>query len=113
MLTIRKDQFDAMDHDVRVRNIGDIIRKAFPDACEQLGSALLTERIETGLQKAESHGITELSEVTRFVQLMFVFGEDFDAADWAATILHWTDVANEFKLQALEKRAEEEIGDKQ
>ncbi|HEY2384576.1 MAG TPA: hypothetical protein VGK48_25650 [Terriglobia bacterium] len=110
MLIIRKDQLRAMELDVRVRNVTTTIRKALPEPCTALGTDAFRKRIELAFQKSEKYGMTEISEVIRFVQLMFVLGDDFDTAEAARNILQWTDVTNNFRLQALEKRANGQAG---
>lgn len=105
MLIIRNDQLQSLQLDVRVRNATSALRRALSDECEKLGEDGLRRRIELGFQKAEHYGITDLSEVIRFIELMFALGEDFDSREAARKILDWTDITNEFKLQALEKLA--------
>lgn len=105
MLIIRNDQLQTLQADVRVRNATSALRRALPDECEKLGADGLRRRIELGFQKAGQNGMTDLSEIIRFIQLMFAGGEDFDSVEAARKILDWTEITNEFKLQALEKLA--------
>jgi len=112
MLVIRKAQLQALQEDLKKRQVAELMRKTWPEECEQLGPAGLQPWIDLGFQKASSYDMHDPAEAVRFIHLMFALGEDFDTAPetaWAGTILHWAGASNELKLAALEKRAEDEL----
>lgn len=63
---------------------------AVPEACAALGAAEIRRKIEAGIGRAASHGITVEKDVCRFVALGFALGEAFDEnpkLSWVRDIL--------------------------
>lgn len=93
MLTIRQAQFAALSqYDVRrFENwMFAHLHRFFPAECAAAGDDRVMETIRHGIQRAAVHGITEKRDVCRYIDLMAVFGVDFDRDPklrWASDIL--------------------------
>ena len=81
------------------------LSQTFPAVCEPLGDAGVRESIQYGMQRAGSYGIAAERDVCKYIDLMFVFGRDFDkdpSLPWAAGILHDDDLGDASKrMEAL------------
>ena len=93
MLVIRKKQM-AVFQEVEIKKFVDRmaihLKKFFPRQCETLGEPKLRETIQYGIKRAAFYGITAKREVYKYVDLMVVFGRDFDndrRLAWAGEIL--------------------------
>jgi hypothetical protein len=91
MLTIRAAQF-AVFSQVEMGKFEDWtlahLRKFFPDQCAALGEPELREWIRYGIWRAAHHGVTAKRDVCKYLDLMIVFGRDFDKRwGWAGDIL--------------------------
>lgn len=94
MLTIRKEQMAVF----REPAINDYVKRTvvhlnerFPEKCEALGEPKVRELIRYGIGRAASYGITAEGDVRRYIDLMLMFGPDFDQdpeLPWAASILN-------------------------
>jgi hypothetical protein len=63
------------------------LRRFFPEQCEALGEKRLGQLVETGIAQARSYGFGTEREVCKYIDLMCVFGDDFDRLPWARRIL--------------------------
>lgn len=66
------------------------LNKFFPRECQSAGETQLTETIQYGIKRAASYGITSRRDVCKFIDLMVVFGRNFDTetrSRWANEIL--------------------------
>ena len=66
------------------------LRTHFPDQFEALGESSVREAIRYGLDRAGSYGFEYEDEVGWYIDLMFLFGREFDRdpkIPWAADIL--------------------------
>jgi len=94
MLTIRKEQLRALDRDKRDRFIDtalEHLRKFFPERCNALGENQLRRWIEYGIERAGSYRIVSERGVCKYMDVMIVFGKDFDRdkeLPWASKILN-------------------------
>jgi|ERR1019366_2191180 hypothetical protein len=93
MLTIRKEQMAVFSQE-EARKFEERmlvhLRKFFPKECEAGGAAQLRETVKHGLKRAGSYGITAERDVCKYIDLMIVFGCDFDMDKqypWAGEIL--------------------------
>jgi len=88
--------------------------RTYPEECTRIGEKGVKERIEKGLQQTRTHQILESVNITRYIHLMFLFKtDDLDTSpdtNWARQILEWEDTDEDFKLAALERRAQKEYG---
>lgn len=93
MLVIREPQMTALGLRHRASfdaRLGDHLRRFFPERCAALGEGGVAEAIAHGVERARVHGLTAERDVCKYVDLMFVFGRDFDLAEqqpWAARLL--------------------------
>jgi hypothetical protein len=93
MLTIRQAQFAVLSQ-LEVRKFEDWmlvhLKKFFPKQCAALGDTQLRETVQHGIERAAGHGLTAKRDVCKYIDLMIVFGRDFDAdkrLPWAGEIL--------------------------
>ena len=92
MLTIRNDQMSVFS-EASVKEFSDWtlvhLRKFFPKY-RAASDYTLRELIEYGIARARVYRVTARREVCRYIDLMAVFGRDFDTdpqLPWAAEIL--------------------------
>ncbi|MGH9431409.1 MAG: hypothetical protein ACRD3T_07685 [Terriglobia bacterium] len=67
------------------------LNKFFPKCCEAMGESKLRENIQYGVKRAAAHRVTNKSDVCKYIDLMIVFGRDFDRSPqqaWAGEILN-------------------------
>jgi hypothetical protein len=93
MFTIRKEQMAALTK-VEVRTIEDRtldhIRKTFPQKFGALGEEKTRGLIKYGVKHVAKYGFKGDPDVTKYIEVMVLFGRDFDAdpqLPWAAAIL--------------------------
>ena len=93
MLTIRKEQLAAFrplgEKTFEDRVIAHL-KKVFPEQSESLGEPKLRESIQYGKQRAASYKIISERDVCKYIDLMIVYGRDFDKDPnhpWAQSIL--------------------------
>lgn len=93
MLIMRTQQMAAFDAAALGAFEDDMLKHAanyFPNHLAIQGEACTRSVIRLGAQKAGAHGLTERSNVCRYLNLMWMFGSYFDAdplLPWAAAIL--------------------------
>ncbi len=93
MLTIRKEQlkvFSRSEAEKFEDHMGVHLRKIFPEQCESLGQEELNKVVQHGIQRAKAHGIVAQRDVCKYIDLMMVFGRDFDTNSklpWASATL--------------------------
>ena len=64
------------------------LRRFLPSQCLAVGEPRLPNLIQSGIEHAASYGITTRRDVCKFIDLMVVFGRDFDTRlPWAGPIL--------------------------
>ena len=66
------------------------LNKFFPRECQSEGETQLRETIQYGIKRAASYGITSKQDVCKFIDLMVLFGRNFDTetrSRWAGEIL--------------------------
>jgi hypothetical protein len=92
-IIIHKDQMEALGR-VELRKFEDKmvlhLRQFFPQRCQELGEAGTRQSIRHGVERAEAYGLTAERDVTKYVDVMFVYGQDFDqdpSQRWAQVIL--------------------------
>jgi len=93
MLTIRNEQM-ALLAEIETGKFEDRmlihIGKFFPKMCKIAEENHLREFIRHGIKRAAAYGISAQRDVCRYIDLMVVFGRDFDTDKrfpWAAEIL--------------------------
>jgi hypothetical protein len=90
MLKLRHEQMAAL---VRYRErqfedwmLGHILEH-FSEQFATIGEGGVRQLIQDGVKKAAANGFTSERNVCKFIDLMVVFGPDFDKHDWADKIL--------------------------
>lgn len=53
--------------------------ECFPDRGAALGAAALADWIDDGMRRAEAHGLELERDICAYVELMIVFGTDFES----------------------------------
>jgi hypothetical protein len=93
MFTIRKEQMAALIK-IEVRTIEDRtldhLRKTFPQKFAALGEEKARELIRYGVKHVAKYGFKGDPDVTKYIEVMVLFGRDFDAdprLPWAGAIL--------------------------
>jgi hypothetical protein len=94
MLTIRKEQWELLAKpEVKKFEdwMHDHVLQFFPAKYSAAGPARIRELIRTGRERAAAYGITVRADVSKYIDLMVVFGRDFDTDPrypWAGEILN-------------------------
>jgi hypothetical protein len=57
-------------------------------------SAALDAFVSDGIQRATAYGIEDNSDITVYLDLMIVFGREFDQLPWACAILEDSDISS-------------------
>lgn len=94
MLTIRREQIEVLNADMRRRfemRMVAHVNQFFVQRCQLLGETGVREWIAAGIERAAKYGIKAEVDVCRYIDVMFVFGREFDADPrypWATRILN-------------------------
>jgi hypothetical protein len=67
------------------------LTKCFPNQCRQQGEPKVREWIRYGIKRASEYGITAQRDTCKYIDLMFVYGREFDQdtnLPWASSILN-------------------------
>jgi hypothetical protein len=67
------------------------LNKCFPSSSKTAGEQKVRQTIRYGMERAGRHGIKAERDVCKFIDLMFVYGRDFDRDPnlaWASAILN-------------------------
>jgi len=67
------------------------LRKCFPDQCKKMDEARIRQIIGEGIENARRYAIVSERDVCLYIDLMFIFGEDYDTSPkypWASEILN-------------------------
>jgi hypothetical protein len=88
---VRREQMEAY-REAAVRDFEgrmvEHVARCFPDHFATLGEDGLRQVIRAGVQRAGAHGVVAARDVCKFIDLMLVFGEEFDRErGWAREIL--------------------------
>jgi hypothetical protein len=89
MLVIRKEQMDAFSRAevLKFENwMLSHLEKWFPERCRTLGRGKVQELIQHGITRAATHRIRAKRDVCRFIDLVVVFGPDFEDNEELATV---------------------------
>lgn len=115
LITIRREQMGAFSRAEVERFEAWMLKHLltfFPKQCRLLQETQLRELIQYGIERARGHRITAERDVAKFIDLMLVFGRDFDTNKqygWAGAILARRMTAR-MKVRALHEAASKHIG---
>jgi len=90
MLNIRHDQsevFSEVALEDFYKNMEVHLEKFFPEQCAEMESGDLRDFIRDGIRLAGKYDIVSERDVSKFLDLMMSFGEEFDELPWAQEIL--------------------------
>jgi hypothetical protein len=114
-LRIRQPQMEVFSQ-IEIRKFEDWmvnhLTRFFPAQCLALGNSQLRELIQHGIKRAAVHSITTERDVCKFIDLMIVFGRDFDSDNksaWAGQILANRKTPRS-KIRSLYEAAEMRLG---
>jgi hypothetical protein len=111
MFTLRQQHIEAFNKDIRCRfeeRMVAHVNQFFPVRCQVLGAEGVREWISHGIGRAQSYSIVAERDVLKYINIMFVFGRDFDVDPehrWAAAILTARSVDPTHKTTYLYKTA--------
>lgn len=92
MLVLRRPQIKAISYLARERFVQRMeahVRQYFPEDTGALEPDALRAVVEQGIERAEKHGFTADRDITRYLNLMFTFGREFDrdpSLGWATRL---------------------------
>ncbi|WP_437671974.1 hypothetical protein [Sorangium sp. So ce131] len=111
MLVIRGAQMEALGGELEARferRVIDSVKRLWPGACEARGGdAEITTAVRAALEKGQRYGLEAERDLVRFVHLVFMLGDAFDADgghDWAHAALSDSALAPSAKIDALFER---------
>jgi hypothetical protein len=119
-MVIRPEQMEALSassYGAFEAKVAAHLNLCFPTECASLGQEQVRGTIRHGLERARGYGITSSREVCLYIDVMIVFGPEFDKnpeLSWAAEILQgtqWRDSCA--KVEALFRKAKEEFRGRQ
>jgi len=107
MLTITKAQMEALKAADFRRFESELItrlRENFAPVIEKhdLDDASLRQIIRQGLVRSETYQIYSEYDVTRFIEYVFEYGNQFESLPWAAPILTASHLSGEEKMDRLD-----------
>jgi hypothetical protein len=111
MLTIRQAQMQVFEREARSQFAARLVphlRKFWCEPCAGLSDAQIQERAWRAVETAMALGFDLEFDVGRFVDLCFLFGEDFPAgkaAGWAPAVLEDRSGSPTERMDRLWKRA--------
>jgi hypothetical protein len=113
---LRREQLDVLAEVYTSQKFEEGLTKSvqanWPGECEALGEIGLKRRILNGVCKATEYGFSEESEISRFINLIFVWGDDFDTAEdrsQAREILLSRTLSSRNKISQLVNLAADEL----
>jgi hypothetical protein len=87
------------------------LNKFFPAQCQAAGESQVRKIIRSGIERAADHRMTSKREVCKYIDLMIVFGRDFDKDNrypWASEILA-AEATPEQKIQKMQDAAQRHL----
>lgn len=93
MLLIRQAQMEALNKSAQMGFEDKMLahlNRFFPDAFAAMGEPGALKMIRHGIRRAKHHGFNSERDVCKYIDVMVVFGRDFDQdanLPWAAEIL--------------------------
>ena len=111
MLTIRQDQFEALERHALEEWITKHLDSYFPKLRETHPGNRFDQFVRHGIDRARTRGFTSGPHVTHWLNLMALLGQHFDedpANGWVADILNQPEPASR-KIEALVRAAERKV----
>ena len=98
------EQFSALSRASFVQRMRGLIRTHFPERTASMSDADVDEIIEMGITRASGYGIHDMSDVERFIYLMFALGLDFGGESgppWVGEILRRSECSPQIRMDLL------------
>jgi len=115
MFVIRKEQLEAfgpLGKKAFEDRVIAHLKKVFPERSHTLGELKLRETIQFATQRAAAYRITSERDVCKYIDLMILYGRDFDKdpnLPWALAILQNQTIRNpSSKIERLYKAAKKQ-----
>ncbi len=114
MLVIRKEQVAALSetaYESFCQRLYEHIKKCWPREFEEKTRAGVRQSLEQGIARAAEYGIQAERDVVRYLDTMYLVGEDFDVnpkTAWARVILEAKTLAPTVKAVRIWERAKKE-----
>jgi hypothetical protein len=108
MLVIRHDQVKALGEYRERAFLARAVRhlhEAFPARCQALGDEEVKRSVGLAMRKARGYGLPREVDILRYLNLMYVFGFDFDTLPWANEVLADMEISAEPKIEELMENA--------
>lgn len=90
MLTIRKEQLAVLTAEEMKKFENRLlvhVKKCFPEQYKAEGEAKIRKTLQYGVQRAAAHRFSSERDICKYIDLMLVFGSDFDRSSWASSVL--------------------------
>jgi len=117
MLLIRNEQMEVLKS-CNLRQFEDLmvdhLNRYYPQKCKTLGDKVVRETIQYGIEKANTYTIHIEYDVSRYINLVFTFGRDFDTDEnlpWASDILNDEDSISTHKMDLLYRESGKHISE--
>ena len=114
MLVIREEQTNVFQQAAGItfeNQMVEYLTELSPKHCTILGDAQVRRVVRYGLERAESHGLTDTRSFSLYLALMLMLGSNFDAdpqLPWAANILGDQNLIDEYgRMHSLHRSAME------
>lgn len=115
MLVIRNEQFvpfSGQSVDRYTIKAEEHLRKNFPSQCEQLGDEGVRGLVQESMIECEGYGLTTEFQMLHFLNFHMILGREFLAEPETAAILQDEKLDGRAKIDRLDNRAIERLGDK-
>lgn len=103
MLSIRSDQMQVLEHDIKQRHKEEFVqqlRQDYPERTVEMDEQQLQKLVEQGYENAEELEIFENQDIYRFISLNFLPKELFESAFIQSVIIR---VLNNFDLSGTKR----------
>lgn len=107
MLVIRKEQISTFS-EVQVKRFEERVykhlQKHWPNECDTLGEAAVRDSIKKGIERAKNYNIVSERDITRYINVMYTLGHDFDTDNrypWAAQTLNAASLSSRAKMNQV------------
>lgn len=108
MLTIRKEQLAVLAAEEMRKFENRLlvhVKKCFPEQYREEEEAKIRKTLQYGVQRAAAHRFSCEREICKYIDLMLVFGSDFDRSSWASSVLDNPEIGPKRKMKQLFKAA--------
>ena len=111
MLTIRKEQMEAMHQEMLKRSHHSLqvhLRQRYPEQTTEMDHEQLSRLVITGIDKEKNYNITNSYDIKRFLEYQVEYGTDFGRAaktQWAGIFLNNNPLSGTTKMDGIDNYA--------